>query len=168
MKRFEENVKFVFKATFKHLRNQFLKSKHCASFTETIDNEFYEYYFGELSVALNTKLCEFRDPLNHANHHKTLTHEYLRLVLRSPLFKSAFLDFLSSGQLKSDYQRTIPNKILKVLKRFDYYTDPSSSDQQNTAAHQVRKYFRVNRQCKLPWTEVEVNGAVDCLKQACK
>lgn len=54
-KRFEENVKFVFKSAFKHLRAQFGRED---------DDAFYSHYFGELSNREGIPLSQFRDPLN--------------------------------------------------------------------------------------------------------
>lgn len=167
-KRFEENVKFVFKLVFRHLRTNFYKDNLADSNIKINENEFYSYYFEDVSTELGVPLSEFYDPLNHKTQHRTLSNEYLRLLFTSKKFKQQFMSYITSGKLICDYQESIPNKILKILKRFDKLFDCNNLNNNDRVLNDIRKYFRTNKQCKLPWTKNEVLSAIETLKQTCK
>lgn len=166
-KRFEENVKFVFKIIFKHLKSEFQGTLIQVN-SMGPDFVFYKYYFEDVSVRMGIDLSQFYDPLNYKTPHKTLTNEYIKLVLSSQRFKQRFHSYLASGRLKSSYQETIHKKIYKVLKRFDKLFEFSDLSAAPSAIEQIRRYFRSNRQCKLPWTEKEVDEAVESLMSLSK
>lgn len=159
-KRFEENIKFVFKLAFKKLKSSLLR-KNCISFySKKFDSQFYSYYFAETAKQLNISIEEFYDPLNHKGALKTLNNEYLRLVFNSPSFKRDFLEYLSSGRLVTDYHDNLKRKIRQLLVKFDAlckFDDAQATDRSIAA---VQQYFRMNRQCKLPWLNIEVVTAI--------
>ena len=167
-KRFEENVKFVFKLAFKHLKFNFQQSNLDSQQPQSTDLAFYKFYFEELSKKWQLPLSEFYDPLNNKTRHKTLTGEYMKLVFASEKFRTHFKSYLLSGQLKSDYQAGVPNKILKLLKRFDKCFDSRDLSNNTSVIGSMRRYFRTNKQCKLPWTDMEITSAVETLAQLCK
>ena len=161
-KRLEENVKFVYKSALKHLR-----AGHAAAVARSAAApDFYAHYFGAHAAATGVPLRSFFDPLNARTPHKTLTHEYLSLVLRAPPFRAAFSAYVRSDALAAAYAASVPHKLSKLLLRFD--ARPADAHEESRALHSARHYFRRNKQCKLPWSEAEVASAVACMRQLCE
>lgn len=159
-KRFEENIKFVFKLTFKKLKSSLLRKNRISFYSKKFDSQFYNHYFGETAKQLNITIEEFYDPLNHKGALKTLNNEYLRLVFTSATFKTDFLEYLTSGKLVEDYHNNLKRKVRQLLVKFDHICvldDPSNIERSIAA---IQQYFRMNRQCKLPWLNIEVVTAI--------
>lgn len=125
--------------------------------------KFYDFYFGNIARDLNLDIKDFLDPLNFKTSQKTLSYSFLKRLFSSAVFKTDFLDYLTSGRLKQDYRASVPTKITKVLGRFDKVEYSNNPGKMTATVHLVQTYFRTNRQCKLPWTHNEVDNAVDCL-----
>lgn len=159
-KRTEENVKFVFKLAFKHLRTDYFNRNQLKPNIVESETEFYHFYFGETANAMQLPISAFYDPLNFKTDQKTLTFDFLNRIFKSLTFKAAFLEYLASGKLKEDYQSSIPVKISKLLSRFDKILVSREPEKLAKAISSVQSYFRLNRQCKIPWTEAEVDGAI--------
>lgn len=158
-KRVEENIKFVFKLTLRHLRTTFFAKNNINKPNTEDELCFYKYYFGDLAKSLSLSLSEFFDPLNFKTNQKTLNIDFLKRVFLSSEFRNNFMNYLSSGQLKQDYQATIPSKIVNLLRRFERLM--SLSQKLDSVVTSVHRYFRTNRQCKLPWGENEITIAVN-------
>lgn len=159
-KRFEENIKFVFKLGFKKLKNKLLRLNFISFYSKKFDFQFYNHYFGETSKLLNVRLEEFYDPLNHKGTLKTLNNEYLRLVFSSPRFKADFLEYLNNGQLIEDYHKNLKRKIQQLLSKFEDKCGSKDTFGIENSVSAIQKYFRLNRQCKLPWLHIEVVTAI--------
>ncbi len=106
----------------------------------------------------------FTEPLRKKTYQKKLNHEYITRIFASKSFKVDFLKHINSGEFKREYQGTIPNKVLKLLSRFDRLF---SGEDQEKAVEQVSKYFKRNKQCKLPWTEKEINNSINDFNSLC-
>ena len=137
-----------------------LRKNRISFYSKKFDAQFYTYYFGDTARRLNLSLEEFFDPLNHKGALKTLNNEYLRLVFSSPAFKSDFLEYLTSGGLVADYHANLKRKIRQLLVKFDAVCrfDDAEGVERSIAA--IQQYFRMNRQCKLPWLNIEVVTAI--------
>lgn len=159
-KRFEENIKFVFKLAFKKLKNNLLRQHYISFYSKKFDVQFYSYYFGERAKLLDVKLEEFYDPLNHKGALKTLNNEYLRLVFSSPKFKTDFHEYLNTGQLIEDYHINLKRKIRQLLVKFDHICGSKDTTGVEDSISAIQQYFRLNRQCKLPWMHIEVITAI--------
>ena len=159
-KRFEENIKFVFKLTFKKLKSRLLRKNRISFYSKKFDSQFYNHYFGETAAQLNINIEEFYDPLNHKGALKTLNNEYLKLVFTSTTFKNDFLEYLTSGKLIEDYHSNLKRKVRQLLVKFDHICvfDDQANVEKSIAA--IQQYFRMNRQCKLPWLNIEVVTAI--------
>ena len=48
-KRFEENMKFIFKIVVKKLKEKFMQENDIAFWNKSFESQFYHYYFKELS-----------------------------------------------------------------------------------------------------------------------
>jgi len=159
-KRSEENLKFVFKNVIKHLKNSFFDSVKQNSINNHEDDHFYEFYFGKLAKEWSVSISHFYDPLNKKVNHKTLCNEYLNQVMCSTQFKTDFLKIIVSDTLQTEYQLSVPKKIKKLLKRFDDKFIYCTDDNLDKNIDFVRRYFRSNRQCKIPWTSKQINSAI--------
>lgn len=160
-KRFEENIKFVFKLTFKNLKNSFLKKNKISFYSKKFDDKFYEHYFLELANQFDVPIEQFYDPLNNNFGIKTLNGEYLRMLFRSSQFKKDFFEYLESGLLVENYQKNVKRKVRQLLLKFDPLFDSDQPDKSVHGIRQVQKYFRVNKQCKLPWLKSEILTAIE-------
>ena len=167
-KRLEEDVKFVFKLAFKHLKTEF--ARYCCDSKSDVDNEdaFYRFYFGEISDDWKISLSEFYDPLNRKNAHRTLSNEYINRLMTSERFKTHLREYLASESLLSEYRNNVPKKIFKILKRFDKLIIMNDVENNKKIINIARQYFRYNRQCKLPWTDKEVKSAMKKISLFCK
>lgn len=162
-KRAEENIKFVFKLSLRHLRLNYFKAHNLKPNIRESELKFYAHYFGDLAKRTKVPLAEFLDPLNFRTRQKTLNSEYIHLLFASTAFKCDFLNYLKSGSLKSEYQSTVSTKLVKLLVRFERILETKDIEKLERAVSSVQRYFRTNRQCKLPWTEREVDTAIENL-----
>ena len=157
-KRFEENIKFIFKITFRKLKLMLLKRFQISVYSKKFDDQFYDHYFKDLVEGGKYKMEDFYDPLNTKNNLKTLNNDYLALVFESPEFKRDFISYISGADIQLDYQKTIKRKLTHLLSKFDGFFE---GDNQEVGIQKIQKYFRKNKQCKLPWTQTEICTAVN-------
>ena len=157
-KRVEENIKFIFKLTLKRLKKdyQIQKANSINDKKESL-NDFFTFYFKEFVDMWGLDIMIFTEPLRKKIYQKKLNHEYIKRIFAAKSFKTDFLKHINSGEFKREYQGTIPNKVFKLLSRFDRLF--ANEDEQATV-EVVHKYFKRNKQCKLPWTEKEINNSI--------
>lgn len=159
-KRFEESVKLIFNQTVKKLKKDFQKSNSIFTTFSKIDPVFYHYYFNDTAKRLGLKLTDFYDPKNHKRVQKNLKHDYLKLLFKSEKFKWDFFSYLKDGKLEKDYRKIIPGKLFNTLLKFDKYFKSSEGADLTEGLFALRKYFRNNKQCKLPWTVNEISNGI--------
>lgn len=158
-KRQEENMKFIFKWTLKKLR---INLKDNPSFTDKdtySEKGFYQFYFGELSEMWGIPLEVFYNPISSKIYQKKFNKEYLTRLFSSERFKRDFLCFVNKD-FEVDYLEGISNKLCKTLMKFDRFFNKKDEESYVKGVKAVKKYFRLNRQCKLPWTQSEVADAI--------
>lgn len=160
-KRFEENVKFVFKLAFRRLKSNLLKQNRIAFYSKKFDIQFYEFYFKEVANRLNIDLKDFYDPFSTKGKAKTLSVDYLKLMFNSSTFKFDFIRLIDNEAVKLDYQNTLKRKIRQLLVKFDHYFGSTDEKVVQNGIDKAQNYFRKNRQCKLPWTSNEIITAVN-------
>lgn len=157
-KRPEENTKFIFKLTFKQLKDKYKKQNPAKA---SDDLSFYAFYFSGLTNS--ETFDEFKDPLlskgqKKKGEPKTLNKKYLRKLFKSESFKKDFLACINSYSFILDYQKTIQKKIEKSLllfeKKFKFTKDNTSLE-----VHDLQNYILKEKSIKLPWTIVEINTA---------
>ena len=158
-KRFEENIKFVFKLAFKKLKSTLLRKNRISFYSKKFDSQFYNHYFHKAASRLGIRIEEFHDPLNSKSGSKTLNNDYLKLVFTSEEFKRDFMDYLTGG-LVEDYQNNLRRKVRQLLVKFDHLFDSLNPSVIENGITTIQKYFRTNKQCKLPWMKNEVVTAV--------
>ncbi len=159
-KRVEENLKFIFKLSFRHLKKNFEKSRSFLGFSKRSEELFYRFYFERESKERGIPLKEFFDPLNYVVDSKTINQSYLRRVLSVYGFRSDLLKYIKSGEFKRDYQRSIRSKLNKLLGRFDSLFECQEDLEKKNYSTRVKRYFRRNKQCKLPWSEREIEKSL--------
>ena len=167
-KRVEENIKFIFKLTLKHLRNEFFKANNLNVKAEESNALFYKHYFAEEAKKRGTSIQAYVDPLKYVNIEKTLNIGYISNIFHCQHFKTDFEAYLTSGNIKNSYRKAVPSKLTKVLCRFEVKNKSKERLSENENIHIARMYFRYNKQCKLPWTEQEIDEAIDSMLQLCK
>lgn len=155
-KRSEENIKFVYKLTVKRLKLNLKDSRRYENSNENLELAFYKHYFQELADLWGLSLQIFYDPLSVSGQHKKFNNDYVCRIFSSSKFKKDFSVYLMED-FSLDYISGIPNKILKILSRFDSLY----REREEKGVKEVEKYFRKNKQCKLPWTEKEIQKAID-------
>ena len=152
----------IFNQTVKKLKKGFQKSNSIFTTFSKIDPIFYEYYFHETARKMGYKLLDFYNPKNHKKIQKNLKHDYLRLLFKSDTFKADFFGYLKDNKLERDYRKIIPGKLFNTLLKFDKYFQDDSGEGIESGLFELRKYFRNNKQCKLPWTVNEIsNGTLE-------
>lgn len=162
-KRFEENVKFVFKLTIKKLKQNFLNQRRFLNFSKRREMFFYRYYFERISRETRIPLNAFYEPLVLNAKHKTLNKDYIRLVMRAEGFRGDFWEYIRSGELRDDYQKCLFRKLTKLLQKFERVVRGWGRRKSGEGITRIRSYFQKNKQSKLPWTENEITGSIDCL-----
>lgn len=162
-KRIEENNKFVYKYTFKYLRQRFYVKE---GLKKSIESEvlFYRYYFEESAANMKITLDHFFDPLykvcNKNPHYKSINNKYLSLIFSSPIFKSDFFDFLKL-EFKTTYVAIIHSKLRKFFKKLrNELTADRSAQFSSALIDRFVEKLRKNKKCKLPWTIEEVSSGL--------
>ena len=142
------------KSRFKHRRRFFAYSLHNETF-------FYRHYFAKEAGKLQIPITDFYDPLNNdVGTTKTINRVYLARVLSVKNFRSDLIRYVGSKSFKREYQLGIRNKLLKILERFEGLFRDSNRSSSKDLPKKIKKYFQKNKQCKLPWTEKEIDSSV--------
>lgn len=159
-KRFEDTVNFIFRLTFRKLKNDPPSARQVFSFAKNKKDDFFEYYFGELAKEKGIPLSSFDNPLNYKNKGKCLDKNYMKLVFSSSRFKKNFLEYFRRGELIKDYQFSLPKKLMKIMERFEAYFTSYDINVLDKNLTKLQKYFRTNKQLKLPWTQKEIKMSI--------
>lgn len=162
-KRKEENRKYVFKRVTKVLRSRYIQSSKLNRkiSKQSIDEAFYKYYFGELSVITGKPIEEFFLPgscTNKVGFNKTFTDGYITLIKQSASFREDFERELQN-LIESDVRQMVIPKISKMLRKVEKQMAnlPTGSD--------LSSFFS-DKKGKLPWTCAEIQTAFQCVLQS--
>lgn len=140
-----------------------LKKNKISSYSKKFDIHFYNFYFLETAMLKGLQIQEFYDPLNSKTATKTLNNDYLKLIFSSPRFRNDFLSYIGSDEIFIDYQSNLKRKIRQLLIKFDRIFFVKSKDVEEKGIRAIQRYFRTNRQCKLPWLQSEIKAAIQAL-----
>lgn len=159
-KRKEENRKYVFKRVSKVLRAQFCAQRLGSRRPnkQTIDEEFFHFYFAELAAKMRRPLREFYFPgscTSKIGLSKTFTTAYINLIKQSPIFRSDFERELLK-LVSSNTRRLVEAKILRMAPKIDRL-------RQRIHLCKEASYSLIDRKGKLPWTLSEINTAYKCV-----
>lgn len=162
-KRKEENRKYVFKRVSKVLRAQFCTQRlgPRRPNKQTIDEEFFHYYFSDLAAKLRRPLREFYFPgscTNKIGLSKTFTSAYISLIKQSPIFRADFERELLK-LVSSNTQKLVEAKVLRMAPKIDHL-------RQKIHLSKEASYSLIDRKGKLPWTLSEINTAYKCVLQS--
>lgn len=176
-------MKLIYKLALSHLRARFFNNLPIKANMDKPEALFYKHYFNDFAKQVDVSLVHFVDPLNFKNSIKTINEKYLRLLLSCTKFRNDFAAYLTSGNIKVIYQASIAKKLSKLFARIERLMfREANSDQNKIKSHQhdncdklsnkpvynARCYFRCNKQCKLPWTSIEIDTATKHLLNLCK
>lgn len=169
-KRIEERKKFVYKHTLKHMKEQFFKKvSGLENYTnKKIEQVFYNHYFQNSELELQPA-NDWLDPFNSKDalrKHKTLSRAYLSTVFECDLFRDDFMLYFEGPEFIKDYQSSIRQKILILMKRSELLFEHSSSLEH--FAKTSSDYFQKNNQCKFPWCTSEINHSIGSFKDFLK
>lgn len=166
-KKCEEVYKFVFKTTFKYMKNDFFTKNDL--FRRGISkqkrkNEFYQYYFGDLAKSLNKELASFYLPLTPSNWRfeskvklsKTINHSYISTILQSDVFLKDFRSFFQNKK-ESFCREMIEEQIDKLIDKWESLYE--ESDYSLRSIDTIISDIKFNKKCKLPWSMGEAEGA---------
>lgn len=144
------------------MKLDFQKAKNIFTTFSKIDPIFYKFYFKEIMEEWNVGLETFYNPQTHKRDQKNLKHDYLKKLFSSVKFKNDFFKILGSGQLEENYKEVIPSKLYTTLLKFDMYFVKKEGEERQTEVglREFKKYFRNNKQCKLPWTKNELSVGI--------
>lgn len=155
-RRSEEKFKFIIKRIIKYLKKRD-KIK--------TDEEFYNIYFKNISFKLGLSLNGFYDPHNKIlknRHFKSLSTDYVMLLLRSDLFLIELLYYLES-HLINDHVRSLDSKVANLCRKWESMYE--SLDETKKSADTISQLIlNTEKGSKLPWSIGEVREAVDLMK----
>lgn len=147
-KRTEENNKFVFKHTIKLMKQSLRKKTGDELAPMELESRFNALYFAGANGSL----------ARGTGKAGSLSLATLRKAFLDQRFAEDFQRFLTgpSGDedspLVNSYIASIPKKLSKLFRKWERVFEEDSEK----AQAQVLNYFRLNAQCKLPWTVEEI------------
>lgn len=146
------------------MKSNLQKKNKISFYSKNFDLQFYTYYFKDVAEQSNITIEEFFKKLDPKKASKTLNNDFLRQVFSSVSFKNDFMTYVNGDDIISDYQATLKRKIKHMLIKFDSYFNITEPEKVMIGIEAVQKYFRKNRQCKLPWTFTEITTAINTFK----
>lgn len=170
-KRFEEVFKFGFKF---FINNKIMIFKEKFPENSSINSDFiYNYYFTEISKKMKISIYEFFDPTKKTQKHpyiKTFGKKYLKLILKSEIFKKDFLYFLENDLKKFYYkelEKKIKNMFFQLFNKFEIFKNKNFHEKFSDDIlfeKNAYNYFVQNSQCKIPWSSVEIDYSIKKLE----
>lgn len=167
-KRPEECYKFVFKHTFRHLKERFCRAKGIN--LDKIKKQetmvlFYDFYFKEVSINLNIGIENFRLPLTRDTYGlnidslvaKTINSSYIRLIIKSKPFLNDFMEFINT-HFREEYTSLIPRKIDGMVDKIEKVFEEAWYNERFVDI--ICENIRSNKRCKLPWTVKELDYSI--------
>lgn len=155
-RRSEEKFKFIIKRIIKYLKKRDkIKSEH----------EFYRLYFSDLSDRLGVPLNHFYDPHNKLlknQHFKSLSTDYVMLLLKSELFLVELLFYLENHIIK-DHIEALDTKVANLCRKWEN-TYETLQDSQKPAEYIKQLILNTEKGSKLPWSVGEVKEAVELMR----
>jgi hypothetical protein len=163
-KRVEENNKFIFKIIMFEIKNEFCQQQGLTLNKET-ETAFYNYYFLETSQQLGRPMNHFYDPLYRValtnDEFKSINSGYLKLIFQSERLRARFESYLEDNFLDR-YRRISEEKIKGVLRPLETALNTKKKVSiTNEIYENFTSRLRRSRKCKLPWTQVEVQKAMN-------
>lgn len=155
-KRPEECYKFIFTRVLKFLKKSFRKN---FNIKQNLDEQFYGYYFAELSEKNQESLDTYYYPLTKKDNKKeTLNSSYFNKIFQSKNFINDLVKYVNE-HLNEEYKAEIIQKLENLLLKWDpHFTE--EGHKLDRSIDEIKMYLMKNKRCKLPWTLDEVKEAV--------
>lgn len=155
----EECYKFVLTRVLKHLRRKFEAEEGCSNPEARVN----EVYFQPVSERYRIPMSDFSYPL--AGNHKGKFH--FNFVYFSKIFKSEpFLERIheyTKEDIFADFQRDLMKKVAALVHKWER-TLSNDLAFLDYAQMSILRYVIFNKRCKLPWTQVDVQNAIERVK----
>ena len=149
-KRPEECYKFIFSRVVKYLKKKTDFKHH---------ENFYTYYFKEISDEFNIPLLDFNYPFKKSSkkNYKAFNGIFFGHVFSSKKFKEDFLNYIENIFVEK-YKKEIEKKNKMILFKWDR----KFKDKRNMQIilPKIKNYLLKNKKSKLPWNLKEVNMAI--------
>lgn len=129
----------------------------------TEDDDFYEYYFGEVAKINSIRVQEFYYPFKKkADKEAKLNSKYFQRIKMSSLFLDHVREFFEHGILKEHYIE-VQQKLFSLLKPQDQLIRKKKKSDFECKTDLI-DYIQTNRHCKFPWTLKELNESIEKFK----
>lgn len=175
VKKFEDNIKFVYSRMIKFLqkffrlrvfsqaKQQFRKRFRFYPLYKQLEYAFNGYYFGRLAHQLEQPIEKFFSPRNKLSSKsqfeklipKTLSHLYFHHVKMSPSFVSDAMFYLKHILINE-----AKHKIIHKIKLVCLNWEKKLFDQRGQRIETIRPSSLFDSKCKMPWAMSEVQNAI--------
>lgn len=185
VKRPEENYKYIFKKCLKKLKCRFAETSEVRGCKkEELERRFYGHYFGEIAKKEGLMLESFYQPRNPKavksdaspssrqlrkaeqvsakDIPKTISAKYIQTISKSKQFLKDFHDHLDKSLLQ-DYLKSIDRKIAGMFA--DWQGVVNKGQMTTVEVKEVCEKIEKNTKFKMPWTVLEVRGAIGAVQQ---
>lgn len=163
-KRPEENYKFIFKRCLKYMKERLNIYEKKKMGKKQLEDYFYQYYFAETCKKYKISMDITKYPLKGRGTYttpKTISAEYVSKVGKSQEFVKDFNSYMSES-LKKDYEASISPKLDSIVKRWEEIF--AQIENKQDALQQIIDYVLKNKKCKFPWTEREIDAAMEAVR----
>ena len=88
--------------------------------------------------------------------------------MQASSFKKDVFDILSRGEVERVYKEQLEKKISQLTSRLHNVLREEFLGEEKVWAPEIVRYFRSNKQCKLPWILSEVRNACEAFRSMTK
>lgn len=167
-KRIEENNKFVFKHALKLLKRHFSSERGKKTTKQELESSFLKHYFAKGDGSLSLEPREASLISGALPGSKPLSHTFFSSVFASEKFRRDFEKIVGepgsdNSPFVKNYLGSIHKKLQKLFRRWQGNIREEGPGPELTAV--LLQYFQKNKQCKLPWTMLELKAAVKCFQK---
>ncbi len=138
-----------------------MKKRFFTSFKTFNEEEFYNYYFLEISNKKKISMLNFYDPLNCKQKILSLNNKFLNLIFSSKNFFETFFEILDK-EFEDIYKKNVFKKFDKLFKKFDLMFKNKSEEY---LIQKALLYLKKTKGLKFPWDFREIECAKKTFKQ---
>lgn len=157
----------LFKRGFKKIFEDFKQRKNLKGKKKEkiAEEKFYEKYFKTELEKIGVSITFSHQPRKSSSeaiplfNPTTINSNYVEAVMSCKTFKAEFLNYVDNRFVK-DYCRSREAKISRVLEKCLQLL----IEHPNKGPEMVVDYIMKNKKCKLPWSNRELNQAIESVK----
>lgn len=147
---------------------KFLKEKLTAKLNRTraiSDEEFYNFYFGEVSSKESIPIKDFHYPFSKtASNNAKLNSRYFELIVLSEKFVQDSILYFDKV-IYEDHKVMVSKKLFSLLKPYDQLIRKRQKTEKEMT-EELSKYCSENKHCKFPWTVTELKESAGRFKSS--